>query len=391
MKEIVLAKLGEIALKGLNRRYFESLLVKNLKHRLADLGAFRVQVAQSTIYIEPEEESADMDEALEVTKKVFGIVSVSKALEVEKDLDLIMAKTCEYLHDELSAARTFKVFARRADKQFAHTSPEICRRTGEYILERFPHLSVDVHHPDFVAAVEIRDFAAYIHCAQQPAIGGMPVGSNGRAALLLSGGIDSPVAGFLTAKRGVELIGIHFFSYPYTSERAKQKVFDLTKILAQYAGDITVYVVPFTHIQEEIRQKCPEDHFTLIMRRYMMKIAEQLALRHDCQALITGESIGQVASQTIQALGVTDQAVKCLPVFRPLIGLDKEDIVKISREIGTFATSILPYEDCCTVFTPKHPKTKPNLEEVLRHSAVLDEDALVSEAVAGTQAVPIKR
>ncbi len=391
MKEIILAKLGEVALKGLNRRYFESLLLKNIKRRISEIGAFDYAIYQSTIYITPKEEHIDMDQALSAVKKVFGIASVSKALEVEKELSVIEEKMCEYLKGQLSSVSSFKVFARRADKNFPYTSPEICALTGEYILDRFQNLHVDVREPEFVAAVEIRDFAAYIHSAQTPGIGGMPVGSNGRAALLLSGGIDSPVAGFMTAKRGVQLIGVHFFSYPYTSERAKQKVLDLTKILSEYAGDIEVYVVPFTRIQEEIRKKCPDDHFTLIMRRYMMKIAEQIALKHDCQALVTGESIGQVASQTIQALGVTDNAVQTLPVFRPVIGMDKEDIVKISRQIGTFETSILPYEDCCTVFTPKHPKTKPNLEEVLSYCALLNEEELIQEAVDRVEKIQIKR
>lgn len=380
MKEIILIKNGELALKGLNRRTFEDILIKNMRHRLRGLGKIKFTPAQSTIMVEPENENADLDEAEQILLKVFGIAALSRAAAVEKDMDVILGCAGDYLKDQLEAAQTFKVEAKRSDKKFPFKSPEICEEVGGKILEQFPHLRVDVHNPDLVVMVEIRDQYAYIHGNQKKGAGGMPVGSAGRATLLVSGGIDSPVAGWMMAKRGLNIVGVHFASPPYTSPRAEMKVHTLCKKVAQYCGHIPLYVVPFTRIQEEIKEKCPEDLFTLIMRRFMMRCAEAVALKEDCGALITGESVGQVASQTMQAIACTD-AVPNLPVFRPLIGMDKEEVIAISRKIDTFETSILPYEDCCTVFTPKHPRTKPKLSMLEEAEQALDIDALVKNAL----------
>lgn len=364
MKEIILIKNGELALKGLNRRNFEDMLIKNMKRRLAPEGKFVFTPSQSTIIVESTGE-CDMDAVFEKLKKVFGIAGLSRAAVCEKDMEKIMQTACEYLEDELLSAKTFKVNAKRSDKKFPHNSPEICRETGAYILRKYSHLSVDVHNPDIIVTVEVRDKFVYIHGNQLRGAGGMPSGSAGKAALLVSGGIDSPVAGWMMAKRGVQIVGIHFASPPYTSPLAEKKVRDLVKKVAQYSGRIKLYIVPFTEIQERIKDNCPEDLFTLIMRRAMMKTAEIIARREDCTAMITGESLGQVASQTMKALACTDDAAK-MPVFRPCIGMDKNEIIEISRKIDTFETSILPYEDCCTVFTPKHPKTKPSVEETAK-------------------------
>lgn len=390
MKEIILIKNGELALKGLNRRTFEDILIKNMRHRLSDLGKFRFTPAQSTITVEPEDDNTDLDEAVKRLLKVFGIAALSRAAAVEKDFDIILANAGKYLEEELLSARTFKVEAKRSDKNFPLKSPEICREVGGKILSQFPHLSVDVHNPDVIVNIEIRDCYAFIHGNQLKGAGGMPVGSSGRAALLVSGGIDSPVAGWMMAKRGLNLVGIHFASPPYTSQRAEMKVHTLCRKVSQYCGRIPLFVVPFTKIQEEIKTNCPEDLFTLIMRRLMMRCAEIIALREDCGALITGESVGQVASQTMQAIACTD-AVPNLPVFRPLIGMDKDEVVAISRKIDTFETSILPFEDCCTVFTPKHPKTKPKLSQLEDAENLLDVDSLVKEAVENTKFIMIDR
>ena len=390
MKEIILIKNGELALKGLNRRTFEDILIKNMRHRLSDLGKFRFTPAQSTITVEPEDDNTDLDEAVKRLLKVFGIAALSRAAAVEKDFDVILSNAGEYLAQELESARTFKVEAKRSDKNFPLKSPEICREVGGKILSRFPHLKVDVHNPDVIVNIEIRDYYAFIHGNQLKGAGGMPVGSSGRAALLVSGGIDSPVAGWMMAKRGLNLVGIHFASPPYTSQRAEMKVHTLCRKVSQYCGRIPLFVVPFTKIQEEIKTNCPEDLFTLIMRRLMMRCAEIIALREDCGALITGESVGQVASQTMQAIACTD-AVPNLPVFRPLIGMDKDEVVAISRKIDTFETSILPFEDCCTVFTPKHPKTKPKLSQLEEAEKLLDVDSLVKEAVENTKFIMIDR
>ncbi len=388
MKEIILVKNGELALKGLNRRTFEDILIKNMRHRLSDLGKFKFTPAQSTIMVEPVYEDTDLDEAEKRLLKVFGIAALSRAAAVEKDINVILDTAGVYLKEQLENAKTFKVEAKRADKSFPFKSPEICREVGGKILSVYHHLTVDVHNPDVVVMVEIRDFYAYIHGNQLKGAGGMPVGSSGRAALLVSGGIDSPVAGWMMAKRGLSIVGIHFASPPYTSRRAEQKVHTLCKKVAQYSGRIPLFVVPFTHIQEEIKEKCPEDLFTLIMRRIMMRCAEIIAKKEDCGALITGESVGQVASQTMQAIAVTD-AVPSIPVFRPLIGMDKNEVVETSKKIDTFETSILPYEDCCTVFTPKHPKTKPKLSQLEEAEEALDMDALVNEAIENTKFIMI--
>ena len=382
MNEIILIKNGELALKGLNRRNFEDMLIKNMRHRLDGLGTFDFSSQQSTVVVTPHDDVTDMDEAFARLCRVFGIAGLSRAASVEKDINIILRSTAEYLDERILSARTFKVNAKRSDKTFPLASPEICAQVGGYILSRYKHLSVDVHNPDLIITVEIRDHAAYIHGNQVKGAGGMPVGSSGRAALLISGGIDSPVAGYMMAKRGLQLTGIHFASPPYTSARAEQKVHKLLQKVAAYSGRIVLFTVPFTEIQEQIKDNCPEDLFTLIMRRMMMRISQIIAADQNCGALITGESVGQVASQTMPAIACT-QAVCSIPVFRPLIGMDKDEVVTISRKIDTFDISILPYEDCCTVFTPKHPRTKPTVEMVEKAEKVLDIDALIERAVKG--------
>ena len=388
MKEVILIKNGELALKGLNRRTFEDMLMANIRRRLASLGKFTCTPAQSTIIVEGPED-ADLDEATERLLKVFGIAGLSRAAAVEKDMDVILNTCVEYTAPLLNAASTFKVEAKRADKKFPLNSPAICREVGGKILSKFHHLKVDVHNPDVIINVEVRDKCAFIHGNQLKGAGGMPSGSAGKAALLVSGGIDSPVAGWMMAKRGVELIAIHFASPPYTSQRAEQKVHSLLRQVAKYSGRIMLFVVPFTEIQEEIRRNCPEEFFTLIMRRFMMRISQRVADQVKAKALVTGENLGQVASQTMEALRVTEDVVD-LPVLRPLIGMDKEEIVRLSRKIGTFDTSILPYEDCCTVFTPRHPRTKPNLDEVREAEAVLDIEGLIDRAMTNREFVRIK-
>lgn len=380
MKEIILIKVGEIALKGLNRRSFEDVLVKNIKHRIKDLGKFNITVAQSTIYIEPVSDDIDLDDVCERVSQVFGIVAFSRALVCEKSMDDILEKAPDYLYDELMGAKTFKVESKRSDKKFPLKSPEISATVGGKILEHFPHLKVDVKNPEITVTVEVRDFGAYVRCKTIRGQGGIPVGTGGNAAILISGGIDSPVAAYMMSKRGIRLTAIHFASPPYTSERAHLKVEKLLKIVSRYSGCINMYTVPFTKIQEAIKDKCPEELFTIIMRRLMMQISEIIAKQHDCTALITGESLGQVASQTIHAMSCTDEATSML-VFRPLIGMDKEEIIKISRKIGTFETSIEPYEDCCTVFTPKHPRTRPVLKFVKQAEDEAKLCGMIDEAV----------
>ncbi len=384
VKEVILIKNGELALKGLNRGTFEEVLIKNLRWRLKPLGTFSFRKAQSTIYIEPQDEAVDWDEVSDRVAKVFGISAFSRACVTEKALPAILEAAASYLEQPLRRAATFKVEAKRADKRFPLTSPQLCAQVGAHLLERYPHLTVDVHDPEVTVWVEIRDFAAYIHGPQLPGAGGMPVGTGGRAAILLSGGIDSPVAAYMMAKRGIELAAVHFASPPYTSERAELKVKTLLKQVGEYAGHTTLFIVPFTRIQEEIGRHCPEELFTLVMRRFMMRIASRLAAEKECGALITGESVGQVASQTIGALQCTD-AVATLPVFRPVIGMDKEEIIAIARRIGTFETSIQPYEDCCTVFTPRHPRTRPRVEELEQAEAKLPVEELIAEAIAGVR------
>ena len=390
MKEVILLKNGEIALKGLNRHAFEDRLIKNARRKLMPVGSFHFRKAQSTIYVEPDEEGYDLDEAVDRLQKVFGIAALTRACVIDKDFELIKKTAAEYLKDELENAATFKVEAKRSDKSFPLKSPEICAGVGEYLLEQFPHLEVDVHNPDIVVMVEVRDYAAYVHGSQIKGAGGIPVGTGGKAMLLISGGIDSPVAGYMMAKRGLEISAIHFVSPPYTSERAKQKVIDLAHKMCSYCGRIKMYIVPFTEIQEAIRDQCPEDLFTIIMRRYMMKIAEHFANQDNCLSLVTGESIGQVASQTMHSLYVTNEVCQ-MPVFRPCIGLDKNEIVKVAEKIGTYETSILPYEDCCTIFVAKHPVTKPRLDVIKRSERNLDDciDELMKTAIETTEEIKI--
>ncbi len=381
MREIILCKYGEIVLKGANRASFEQLLVKDLRYRAAYCGKFAVKRSQSIIYIVPEDDDADIDAMFDAASHTFGIIALSRAAVSEKSIEALCATAKSYLPRFLSGVRTFKVESKRADKTFPLKSPEISAEVGGAILSACPHLRVDVHHPDVTVIAEVREDGAYLHAGQVKGAGGIPVGSSGGGMLLLSGGIDSPVAGYMMAKRGVRLDALHFESFPYTGELAKEKVFELARIVARHAGTINLHVVSLTHIQEEIKRCCDEDYFTLLLRRFMMTIADRLAKEFDCRALITGESLGQVASQTMQAIGVTDAAAS-IPVFRPCIGLDKAEIIDIARKIGTFDTSILPYEDCCTVFTPPHPRTKPELAKVIAEESKLDFDALVEEALA---------
>ncbi len=379
MKEMILCKYGEIVLKGLNKGNFENQLLKQIRLRVKACGDFTVRRSQSTVYVESNDENADIESALAACKTVFGIVGVTRAAVVKKDLEKICECAKAYLPAYLASARTFKVEAKRADKRFPFASPAICQEVGGAILSALPRLKVDVHNPDVTVRVEIREENAFLHAGQQKGAGGMPVGSAGKAMLLLSGGIDSPVAGYLIAKRGATLEAVHFESAPYTSERAKEKVLDLARQLTPYCTCIRVHVISLTEIQETLMHSCEESYFTLLLRRFMMRLAERTARRYGAQALITGESLGQVASQTMQALGVTD-AVVSMPVFRPCIGMDKEEIVRVARQIGTFETSILPFEDCCTVFTPRHPRTKPELEKVQAQEASLDIEGLQNRA-----------
>ena len=389
MNDIILLKLGEIVLKGLNRRSFEQKLMANVRRRLSHIGNFRVYCLQSTVYVEPESENEDMDEAFEALKKVFGIINLTRAAGCEKDKDAIVKLAVEYLREDMLNAKSFKVESKRSDKSFPMTSIQLSQYVGGELAEAYPDTEVDVHNPELTVHIEVRDLAAYVHASPVPGAGGMPVGSNGIAVTLLSGGIDSPVSSYMIAKRGVRLVPVHFFSFPYTSEQAKDKVIELGRQLTEYCGRMTLDVVPFTHIQEEIRDKCPEEYFTLIMRRFMMRIAGRIAYNAGAKAIVTGENLGQVASQTMEAMAST-QAVIDMPVLQPLIGMDKEEIITLSRKIGTFETSILPYEDCCTVFTPRHPKTHPKLSEVEAAESVLDIDALVDEAFKGIERIELE-
>ncbi len=386
MNDIILVKLGEIVLKGLNRRTFEQKLINNIRRRLAPIGVFKVYCLQSTIYVEAGEDSADMDAAFEALKQVFGIVKLSRAAACEKNKNAIVKLAKEYLREDMERAKSFKVESKRSDKSFPMSSIELSQYVGGELAEAYPDTAVDVHSPELTVHIEVRDLAAYVHAAPVQGAGGMPVGANGVAVSLLSGGIDSPVSSYMIAKRGVRLIPVHFFSFPYTSQQAKDKVIELGKILTAYCGRMTLEVVPFTHIQEEIRDKCPEEYFTLIMRRFMMRIARRIALSNGAAAIVTGENLGQVASQTMEAMAST-QAVIDLPVLQPLIGMDKEEIVGVARKIGTFETSILPYEDCCTVFTPRHPRTRPRLKDVAEAESALDIGGLVEEALTGIERI----
>lgn len=384
MRELILVKYGEIALKGLNKNTFEDIMVKNIKRRLKKLGKFNFSKAQSTLYIEPADETADINGAVEKIKKVFGVAALCRACTCEKNFEDICAKSIEYLEDVLPYAKTFKVTAKRADKAFPMKSPEICMELGGVLLRKFPNLQVDVKNPEVTVTVEIRDTNAFVHAENIKGAGGLPVGSSGSAMLLLSGGIDSPVAGYMMAKRGIHISAIHYVSPPYTSERARLKVETLCEKITDYCGNISFFCVPFTELQEAIKEHCPEEFFTIIMRRLMMEIAQRISDREGCQALITGESVGQVASQTMSAIACTD-AVCRMPVFRPLIGMDKTEIIEISRKIDTFETSTLPYEDCCTVFTPRHPKVRPQLSDVEKAQSSFDFEPLICKAVEGTE------
>ena len=389
MKEIILCKFGEIVLKGANRRHFEEVLVKDLKYRLHNFGKFEVRNVQSTITIEPMDDFADLEGAFEAACRVFGIAAVVRAAVAEKNMESIKEIAKSYIPTFLAGKKTFKVEAKRSDKLFPLSSPEISATIGGEILSVCPRMRVNVHNPDITVRVEVRDRAAYIHAGQFQGAGGLPVGTNGKGLLLLSGGIDSPVAGWMMAKRGVKLEALYFESMPYTSEQARQKVIDLAQLVARWGGSMQLHVVSLTDIQEKLVKACDEEYFTLLLRRYMMELANRVAEKTNCEALITGESLGQVASQTMQALGVTN-AMARYPVFRPLIGMDKEEIVQIARRIDTFDTSILPYEDCCTVFTPKHPKTRPVLERVVEQEQKLPFAQLCDEAMETLQTFHIK-
>lgn len=389
--KVILLKYGEIVLKGLNRKHFEAMLEKNAAHKLKNCGNYKISSAQSTMYIRPLDDDAllNIDYTAKECAKIFGVVSVSIAVELEKDADKILDFIGGYVKEVKGNAKTFKVTGKRSDKKFPLQSPELAALCGGKILEANPELKVDVNNPDMDVRVEIRDFGAYIHSVSIPGAGGMPAGSAGKAVLLLSGGIDSPVAGYVCAKRGVTLEALHFDSFPYTSERARQKVIELAETMCDYCGKINMRVISLTEIQETIKNNCREDYFTLLLRRFMMRLSEMTAKSVGAGAIITGESLGQVASQTMNALGVTNSAVSDLPVFRPLIAMDKEEIVKIARKIGTFDISIQPFEDCCTVFTPRHPVTNPILEKVLREEAKLDVQGLTMRAFENAEIIEL--
>ena len=389
MREIFLLKLGEIVLKGANKRQFEDKLRQNVRRRMKMYGNFDVYLMQSTVYVEPMDDEADVDGAWEACRSIFGLVSLCRCRACEKNLDSIFNTVEEYLGDELDSAASFKVESKRSDKAFPMTSIAISQEIGGRIAEAHPDCLVDVHNPAYTVYVEVRDLAAYVHGPAVPGAGGLPTGVGGRAMCLLSGGIDSPVAAYMIAKRGVEIEAVHFFSYPYTSQLAKDKVQELARLVTKYCGRMTLNVVGFTKIQEAIRDNCPEEYFTLIMRRFMMEISQRIALQHGCGALITGENLGQVASQTMEAMTVTG-AVVDIPVFMPLIGMDKEEIVTIARKIGTMETSVLPYEDCCTVFTPKHPKTKPSISQLVHAERNLDREALILDALENVEKITVK-
>lgn len=397
MNKVILVRYGEIILKGLNRPTFEAKLISNIKKSLYGLGKIEVKISQARIYVEPQSDDYDYDAAIERLTKVFGVISVSPVWKVESDFEIIKQSSVDMLKDIIdrnAAIRTgaegtvtFKVETKRGNKRFPMKSPEISAELGGYLLESIPVLKVDVNNPSIILFVEVRE-STYIYSEIIPGCGGLPVGTNGKVMLLLSGGIDSPVAGWMMAKRGASLEAIHFHSYPYTSERAKEKVIELARIISRYCYNIRLHIVPFTDIQLEINDRCPQEDLTIIMRRAMMMIAEKIARANGALALVTGESLGQVASQTIESLYVTDSAVN-MPVFRPLIGMDKNDVIDIARKIETFETSILPYEDCCTVFVAKHPRTKPKLPDILESESVLNLEELIEKAIEKTEVLTI--
>ena len=389
MKEIFLLKLGEIVLKGANKRQFQNTLRQNIRRRMKAYGNFDVYIIQSTVYVEPMDDMADVEGAWEACHCIFGLVSLCRCRACEKDLDAIYNAVEAYLGDDLDCASSFKVESKRSDKAFPLTSIGISQEIGGRLAEAHPNCTVDVHNPAYTVYVEVRDLAAYVHGPAEPGAGGLPTGVGGRAMCLLSGGIDSPVAAYMIAKRGVEVEAVHFFSYPYTSQLARDKVQELARLVTKYCGRMTLNVVSFTKIQEAIRDNCPEEFFTLIMRRFMMEISQRIAKNDGCGALITGENLGQVASQTMEAMTVTG-AVVDIPIFMPLVGMDKEEIVTIARKIGTMETSVLPYEDCCTVFTPKHPKTKPTLGQLIHAERNLDRESLIQEALSSVEKITVK-
>ena len=384
MQELILLKLGEVVLKGLNRHTFEDKLLANIRRRVKAFGNFNIYSRQSTIYVEPLGDDCDMDGTYDACQKIFGVVAVVRARPCEKDLKAIVGTARVYLKDILENAHSFKVESKRSDKHFPYGSIEISRHVGGALHDAYPHLTVDVHHPEVTVMVEIREKAAYVHGPAVPGAGGLPIGMGGTAVSLLSGGIDSPVASWMVAKRGVQLEMVHFYSPPYTSPQALEKVLELARLLVPWCGRLVVHKVPFTEIQESIRRDCPEEYFTLIMRRFMMRCAERVAKRVGAKAMVTGECLGQVASQTMEAMASTEDAAT-LPIFRPVVAMDKEEIVRIARRIGTFETSIQPFEDCCTVFTPRHPRTHPKVEDVRELESVLDIEGLVDRAMEATR------
>ncbi len=391
-KEVILCKYGEVILKGANRSDFEAKMLKQLRLRAKRIGNYKIYYSQSTVYVEPLDNGAieRIDDMFEQAKHVFGFVGVSRAIACEKNIDTILNVVKEYLPEKLKGYKTFKVESKRADKRFPMTSPEISNEVGGAILSCVRGIKVDVKNPEVIVRCEIRENEAFIHAGQEKGAGGIPYGTSGHGLLLLSGGIDSPVAGYMMAKRGVSLECVHFESFPYTSERAKEKVLELAKILCDYTMRVRVHVISLTEIQEELRDNCDEDYFTLLLRRYMMALSLRLAHELNCDALITGESLGQVASQTMKAIHVVNEMAD-IPIYRPLIGMDKNEIIEISRKIGTFDTSVLPYEDCCTVFTPKHPKTRPELDSVIEQQNRLNFDELVDRAYETKQIIVVKQ
>ena len=389
MNEIFLMKLGEVVLKGANKRQFENKLRQNIRRRMRTYGNFDVYIMQSTVYVQPLDEEADLEGAWEACRSIFGVVSLCRCRPCEMELDAIFNAVEEYLGDDLEGAESFKVESKRCVKRLPLTSIGISQEIGGRLAEAHPNCRVDVHNPEYTVYVEVRDLAAYVHGPAEPGAGGLPTGVGGRAMCLLSGGIDSPVAAYMMGKRGVEIECVHFFSYTYTSQLAKDKVIALARLVTKYSGRMTLNIVSFTKIQEAIRDNCPEEFFTLIMRRFMMEISQRIGKDHGCGALITGENLGQVASQTMEAMAVTG-AVVDIPIFMPLVGMDKEEIVTIARKIGTMETSVLPYEDCCTVFTPKHPKTKPTLGQVLNAERKLDREALILDALESVEKLTVK-
>ncbi len=379
MENVLSVSLGEIILKGLNRKYFEDQLIKHIRKAIKDIGFDNIYKEQGKVYIEACEEN--FPQLINRLKKVFGLVYISPCIRVNKDMDEISQAAIEVIRKkkERENFTTFKVDSNRADKKFPIKSPDISKKIGGVILNNFEELKVDVHEPETYLYVDIKSYA-YVYTDKVKGYGGLPLGTNGKALLLLSGGIDSPVAGFMMAKRGVEISCVHYHSYPFTSERAEEKVKDLARILSRYMGKIKIFSVNLLNIQKEINQKCPEDEMTIISRRFMMRIAERIAQFHQFNALITGENLGQVASQTIYGLNVTNSSVN-MPIFRPLIGFDKVDIIEIAKDIETFETSIQPFEDCCTVFLPKHPVTRPKVEDIEKSEESLNVNDLIEAAI----------